>query len=418
MLAAACGGSGGPGQGARSDRIAGSPPLRIALAEHGGDSPLDAQIRATQAKVHEEPTQPRLEALAALFINKARVSGDAGFYTQAEACADAMPTTTDGGCSARLVRGHVRHALHDFAGAEQIARELVAARGMFLDHGLLGDVLLDQGRLAEARTVYQRMLDQKPCLQSYSRAAQVRWLVGDAAGCRQLLGDAVAAGSSRDPESLAWVQTRLAALDLQANDLDGAIRAADAALALVADYPQALFLRGRAALAQGRHPAAIASLAAAAAHCPLPEHLWAYAEALAAAGREGEARVVEDQLLGSGEREDPRSFALWLATTERDVGRALRLAEAEFAVRQDAFTLDALAFTRLRVGDVAGARSAIQQALGVGVVDARVLLHAALVEHAGGDPQLARQHLECARQHASALLPSELQLLDDLGNRL
>ena len=62
--------------------------------------------------------------------------------------------------------------------AEQIARQLVARRTVVLDYGLLGDALMEQGRLAEAADAYQRMIDLKPFYQSYTRAAHVRWTEG------------------------------------------------------------------------------------------------------------------------------------------------------------------------------------------------------------------------------------------------
>jgi tetratricopeptide (TPR) repeat protein len=393
-------------------------PLRVALAAHAGDTALDEQIRATQAKVRERADVPRLERLATLFIGKARRSGDPGFYKQAEACAEAMPKADGGAHAALLVRGHVRHALHDFAGAERIARELVGARGMHLDHGLLGDVLLDRGELAEARTVYQRMLDLKPGLQSYARAAQLRWLGGDVAGCRELLGLAAAAGSQRDPESLAWVLARRAVLELHAGEVAAAHAFADQALALVPGYPAALLARGRAAAAADRHADAADDLAAAAKAYPLPESLWAAADSLRAAGRAADAAAAEAELAATGEREDPRTFSLWLSTREHDAAAALRAADAEFAVRQDAYTLDALAIARLRNGDVAGAGDAIGRALAVGVRDARVFVHATLIAEAVGDRAAATQHAQAAAAGASALLPSERQLLAACRARL
>lgn len=382
-------------------------PLRIALSSHAGTKALDEAIRTIQAKVRDRCDVPRLERLAALFVGKARSSGDPGFYKQAEACADAMPPEDGGAHAAALVRGHVRHALHDFPAAERIARELASGRGMFLDHGLLGDVLLDLGRLDEARASYQRMMDLRPGLQSYARAAQLRWLAGDLAASRELLELANGAGSRRDPESLAWVLCRRAALELQANEPAAAARLADEALALVADYPAAHLARGRAALALGDVQGSLPWLSAAAASYPLPEHLWAHADALRLAGTEAEAAKVEAELLRSGATEDPRTFALWLATRGRDAARALQLAEAELRLRQDPHTLDVVALARLRSGDVAGAEAAMRQALACGLHDARLFVHAALIADAAGDREGALRHRAAADARAAALLPSE-----------
>ncbi len=397
---------------------AGTPALRLALAAHAGQHSLDEQIRAQQAQVRERAELPRLERLAALFISKARTSGDPGFYKQAEACSQVMTAVTGGGDAAALVLGHVRHALHDFVAAEGIARRLVAARGMFLDQGLLGDVLLDLGRLDEAREVYQKMLDQRPGLQSYARAAEVRWLLGDLAGCRELLAAAAAAGSSRDPESLAWVLARRAALELNANDAATGLSYADQALQQVADYPAALVVRGRAALALGKHPEAEQSLAAAVGQYPLPEYLWGHAEALREQGNTAKVEAVEAELRRTGEREDPRTFALWLATRGDDPATALRLAMAEYALRQDARTLDVLALCRFRVGDFAGAMEAMQRALGTGIVDPRIFLHAGLIHLAAGQRTEAAAMVGRAREHQAALWPNERTELSRLAVQL
>jgi tetratricopeptide (TPR) repeat protein len=386
-------------------------PLRIALSPQAGTAAVDEAIRQMQAKVRDHADVARLERLAALFVGKARCSGDPGFYKQAEACADAMPAENGGTHAAALLRGHVRHALHDFPAAERIARELASERGLFLDHGLLGDVLLDLGRLDEARASYQRMMDLRPGLQSYARAAQLRWLAGDLAASRELLELASGAGSRRDPESMAWVCCRRATLELQANDAATAARFADEALALVPDYPAARLARGRAALALGDAKRALPELASACASYPLPEHLWAHADALRLADTEAEAAKVEAQLQRCGATEDPRTFALWLATTGRDPARALQLAEAELRLRQDPLTLDVVALARLRCGDVAGAEAAMRQALACGLQDARLFVHAALIADAAGDREGAMRHRAAANARAAALLPSERHVL-------
>ena len=419
VAAAGCSGAGVDANcGAQAQSPTLALPLRIALADHTGDSATDAAIRAAQRAVRERPDVVKLERLATLFISKARSVGDPGFYRLAEACADAMPESADSRGAAMLIRGHVRHALHDFAAAEQIARELVAERGMFLDLGLLGDVLLDRGDFDEARDVYQRMLDLKPCLQSYARAAQVRWLMGDLDGSRELLDMAAGAGSRRAPEPVAWVLARRAALELQANDPQTAARFAERALDWVPDYPAALAWRGRAALAMSELDSAVSDLRAAAQQSPLPEHQWALAEAMRAAGDMDGAHAVEQRLTAAGEREDPRTFALWLASTDGEPVRALTVAQTELAIRADCYTLDVLALARYRVGNLIGARDAMQQALAIGVRDARVSLHAALIAAATGEVEQARKHVDLANARLAALLPSEQQALARVAEQL
>jgi tetratricopeptide (TPR) repeat protein len=109
---------------------------------------------------------------------------------------------------------------------------------------LLGDVLLEQGRLEEAATAYQKMMQLKPGLQAYIRAAQLRWLKGDLDGALQIARLAVRASSPTDPEAAAWVTTKLALYSLQANALPQAGEACEAALQQMPDYAPALLARG------------------------------------------------------------------------------------------------------------------------------------------------------------------------------
>ena len=62
---------------------------------------------------------------------------------------------------------------------------------------------------------YQQMVNQKPDLQAYARISHLRWLKGDLAGAAEVMKLAVGAASPNAPESAAWVNTRLAALEFQ-----------------------------------------------------------------------------------------------------------------------------------------------------------------------------------------------------------
>lgn len=412
LLLAACGADPRVPTAVVRDPVAGL--LAPALVAHAGEAPIDERIRQAQDKVRQRADLPAIERLATAWIAKARLGGDAGCYKLAERCADAIAAQTPGEPAALLLRGHVLHAMHRFGEAESIARELVGRRGLHLDHGLLGDVLLDQGHLREALDSYNRMLQQRPGLQGYARAAQVRWLRGDVPGARQLLEMARGAGSSRDPESLAWVECRLAALALHDGDLAAAAALADAALTLVADFAPALLARGRVQIARGEMASAVATLAAAARRCPLPEFLWTHADAARAAGDEAAAGAVEAELERTGAAEDPRTFALYLASRGRSLPQALQLVERELRQRSDVFTHDAHAWSLLRTGDLAGARAAADRALAEGTLDARLLLHAGAVALACGDRDAARERLDRARAHTGTLLPGERQELERL----
>ena len=177
-------------------------PCAIALTPHAGESKEDLTI----AHLQEEASRSQrpaayLERLGWAFVAKARVSYDPGYYKLAEQSAWCIESESPGSNEALLLRGHVLHNLHRFREAEVLARRLVAQRGLSFDFGLLGDVLLEQGKLTEAVDAYQEMMDQKPTPQAYSRSGYVRWLKGDLPGAIELMRMAAGAGSADSEKS-------------------------------------------------------------------------------------------------------------------------------------------------------------------------------------------------------------------------
>jgi tetratricopeptide (TPR) repeat protein len=381
---------------------------RTAAAASAGK---DTEIQRLQQALRDERTPSRAaEQLGYRFITRARLSNDAGFYTLAEQAALCMASIDAADPAALLLRGHVLHQLHRFGEAELIARRLVAGREFVLDYGLLGDALMEQGRLTEAATVYQKMIDLKPFYQSYTRAAHLRWLRGDLDGAMKMMRAAVQAASPRDPESIAWAYSRLAMYELQRGRLADAARMADASLNYVADYAAALLVRGRIQLARGTRLEAVATLERAARLNPLPEYQWAYADALRCLNRIDDARQVEQQLAMAGS-DDPRTFALYLATRRENRMQAIALARQELHKRSDIFTLDALAWALASAGEIREAAPLMARALAEGTQDARLFLHAAAIAAADGRTADAKRWAGKARALQFTLLPSELGVL-------
>jgi tetratricopeptide (TPR) repeat protein len=389
-------------------------PCELILAPHAGTGRLDAEIMRLQAKLRNETnTIPYLEKLGWLFVAKARESFDPGYYKLAEQCALCLESQQPGAAEALLLRGHVLQSLHRFKEAEVLARELVARRGLSFDYGLLGDVLMEQGNLSEAREAYQKMVDQKPDMQAYARVSHLRWLKGDLAGAAEVMKLAIAAASPNAPESAAWVNTRLALLEFQRGSTDESRQRIDAALGYQRDYAPALLLRGRVLLAEGNTSEAIDALQRAAQLNPLPEYQWVLSDALRAAGRAEEADAVERQLRQDGAAADPRTFALYLASRGDSTATALDLARAELATRGDVFTHDALAWALAANGEVEAASREMDLALAEGTRDARLYFHAAIIAGKAGRTEAAAVWFSKAAPLMPLLLPSERERLLD-----
>jgi tetratricopeptide (TPR) repeat protein len=381
--------------------------LVVAAANAGNDD----DITRLQANLRARRDARAAENLGYRFVARARLSNDSGDYGVAEQAAACLDSITPNEPAALLLRGHVLHQLHRFRDAETIARRLVTMREFVLDFGLLGDVLMEQGRVSEAAGAYQKMIDLKPFYQSYTRAAHLRWLRGDLDGAVTMMRAAVQAASPRDTESVAWAYSRLALYELQRGRLADAARMADASLEYVPNYAAALLVRGRIQLAQANGSEAIETLEHAARLNPAPEYQWTLADALRQAKRTDEAATVEQRLLRSGASEDPRTLALYLATRREDGIRAIDLARREMNTRQDVFTLDALAWALAANGNLAEASTVMTRALAEGTEDGRLFLHAAVIAAADGRHADAARYTRKAHALRFTLLPSELGVL-------
>jgi tetratricopeptide (TPR) repeat protein len=354
-------------------------------------------ITKHQEALKKTPGDPMLlERLGRLFISHARLTHDESFYSNAEACGLLLGETAHG----LLLRGHCLLAAHRFHDAEELARKLLKLRQDMQDHALLGDALMEQGLLDDALPVYQAMIDTKPCLPSYSRIAHFRWLKGDVAGAIEMAEQAIACGSYRDPEPLAWVTTRLAFYQWQSGDLTRALQTTERADELIRDYPHARFIAGRIHLAKNEHEVAAKALRTAVKALPLPDVLWALEEA--------EGKEFPSDLLMA----DPRSASLYLASRGKERELALDLAKQETIRRRDVFTWDALAWAQLRAGQTKAAVVSAQRALAEGTQDARLFLHAGIIFRDAGDATKATALLAQASKLSFQLLPSEQALLN------
>jgi tetratricopeptide (TPR) repeat protein len=383
-------------------------PLTLVLAAQTGDRPIDREISRLQQQIRGGTNvQLWLEQLGWAFVAKARESFDPGFYKLAEQCARGIEKGNPQSQEAMLLRAHVLQNLHRFKESEALARRLVQERGLSFDYGLLGDALMEQGKLNEAVDAYQRMIDLKPDLHAYARAAHIRWLKGDVAGAIEAMQLAAGAASPHDAESAAWVNTRLAFYQFQARRFDEAEQRCAFAESFQKNYAPALLLHGKILLARNRFSEAVDVLQRAAQLNALPEYQWTLAEALRAAGRESEASVFEAQLRRGGASADPRTLALFLATRREFPEVALQLARAELDSRSDVFTHDAVGWSLAAAGKFAEAHAEMQRALAEGTEDGRLFFHAAMIASQAGHAADAERWLPKAKSLSHLLLPSE-----------
>ncbi|HKP57659.1 MAG TPA: hypothetical protein VJV78_13100 [Polyangiales bacterium] len=392
--------------------------LALVLAAHEGTHAIDERIRRLQQRIPNSRVQAEeLERLGWTFIARARELGDPGGYQLALQSALAIEASQPHSHAAALLRGHALQSLHHFAEAEQVARRLVAERGLSFDFGLLGDVLVDRGALDEATQNYQRMMDIRPDSQAYTRAAHVRYLRGDLSAALEAMRVAARAVSPRNRETFAWTWAKLAGYQLQAGDRDSALDSVRRALEIMPDSYHAQRMAAQIFWVKAQPEAAVEALRAAAARSPHPEALWMLSETLERQGLGAQAAEVRAQLTATGAREDPRTYALYLATTGQQLEAAERLARDELGQRADVFSYETLAWVQLARGEVEAALFNARHSLVDGSSDPRLYYHAGMIAQRAGEADLARGWLERARSGADMLLPSQREALAGQNER-
>ncbi len=374
-------------QGAKGG--AATSPRSLGLSKVEGTTPVDLQIAAAQRMLGQFPDiRDYWIALGRLWVRKAREAADPGFYLYAKACADVSLEIEPKNLPGTDLIGLVDLNAHRFYDALDVADQLLAQNPEdLMALGTRSDALLELGRFDESVVAAQKMVDLKPNLPSYSRAAYLRWLSGDAKAAEDIAWKAIDSGRDpRDAEPIAWAIVQAAQMFWHEGDYQGANAGFDKALEAFKEYPPALVGKGRyLLLAQNDAKAAVPLLEKAFKLSPLVETAWLLGDAREAAGDAAGAAQAYADVVKRGRLGDPRTLAQFYATKNRDVDEAVKLAEAELKVRGGPYTDDAQAWALYRAGKLPEARAASDRALQHGTRDAALLYHAGAIRVAAGD---------------------------------
>jgi tetratricopeptide (TPR) repeat protein len=363
-----------------------------ALTPVRGDSAVDRQLRMLQGRAQSNPGRVRTWIeLAQGFVRKARESADPGFYVNAEDAVQRALHIDPADLNAIQVQGLIMMQDHRFREVRELAQRALARNSQApILHGLLGDAEMEVGHYTEAEAAYQHMLDLRPNLPSYSRAAWMRWLLGDPQGAIDLQRRAIEAGDPRVPEEHAWTMVQLSNLYFSTGDMQHAMENANAALVTYSGYPAALAARGLVRRARGDLAGAIDDLTHAVEGNGSTEHLMYLGEAQEAAGRSADAQATYARLERIGRRSDPRTLALFYANHDREHDTAVSLARRELDNRpEDVYTQDVLAWALYRAGSFPEAARYADQARRIRTADARFAFHAGMIALASGQREAA-----------------------------
>jgi tetratricopeptide (TPR) repeat protein len=134
----------------------------------------------------------------------------------------------------------------------------------------------------------------------------------------------------------------------------------------------------------------------------MPEYAEALSDLYERTGRKAEARrqldliEVVDKMARASNEKTNRNLALVFADQDRNLARALELAQAETGVRGDVYTYDALAWALYKNGRLEEAERAATKALRFGTQEPAFYYHAGLIAAARDKKAEAAKYLERA----------------------
>lgn len=374
-----------------------------ALADRVAGMKTDDRIAMYEAMVAAKPdTFHYQNLLATAYIQKMRETTDFGYLDRAARIIDQVLASEGSNYEALRLRSEIGLERHQFAQVAQSSREMIRiAPDDSWNRGTLGDALMELGDTDHAADAYQRMVTLRPNLSSYNRASYYRFVLGDAEGAIAVMKQAIASGSPA-AENTAWCLADLGNLLFKTGQVSAAEQAYRAAQAAFPRYYPAFAGLGRIAAAQGKFTEAIEQYKRAQAAVPFPEYAAALADLYDRTGKPVEARKqrdlidVLDKMARAGNEKTNRNLALVYADQDRNLARALELAQEEMKVRGDVYTYDALAWALYKNGKYEEAGQAAAKALQWQTPEPAFYYHAGMIAKARGNKPEAVKHLQRA----------------------
>jgi pentatricopeptide repeat protein len=262
-------------------------------------------------------------------------------------------------------------------------------------YGILTDSYFELGDYDKAMDMCQKMVNLRPDLASYSRVAQMRWVMGDVKGATTMMNHAVKAGGGF-PENIAWTRTQLG--DMYAKS--GAYKPAEQQFLLAIQakpgYRHALAGLGRVRFAEGKPDEALKYLEEATSKEPSLPALLDLGDLYRLTGNEEKAKETYGRFEGLikehlkhgilGDEVMQANFAL---DRGGDVEEALRLMETEVQGHKNWQTYSAYAWALHKSHRHEEAAKAMKKAMRTNVQDAQLFARASNIYRANGEVEKA-----------------------------
>jgi tetratricopeptide (TPR) repeat protein len=275
---------------------------------------------------------------------------------------------------------------------------------------MLADVDFQEGRYAQAGTVFSELAEQNRTWDALARLAHWTGKMGDADRADRLYGEAEEELTAKEMRSYAWLELQRGALALSRGRLaDARMHYERASVAFPGHWRTDEHLAALL-VAEGDLPSAESLLRSAVTRSPRPESKQALGELLAMSGEADEARrwldAVAAAFLSSVEEGGVHYFH-HLADLYTDglnqPAEAIRRARKDVSLRSNFDTQSSLAWALFKNGEYAEGLQWIRLALSSGARDRSMFAVAAALFHASGDSEQSEHYARAAH----AINPNE-----------
>jgi tetratricopeptide (TPR) repeat protein len=290
-----------------------------------------------------------------------------------------------------LLRARLDYAFHRLSGVRDNLRLASAQGSSPRITALQADVDMQEGRIPEARAQYEAVLRANRTWDNLARLANWHALYGDIARADALYVEAENEVTAREMRAYAWLSVQRGVLAFRHGRHDEALthyQRADKAYSgywLVGEHLAELYG------AQRRYDEAVALYEKVIERAPRPELYQALGELYIFMGKPERARPWLDKALADylssvqrGEVHYFHHLAGFYADVREDGAEAVKWARKDLELRRNPATHDALAWALYRAGRFDEALMEMDKALGTGVKDTHVFVHAAMIYAAAG----------------------------------
>lgn len=365
----------------------------------------DNIITSRQERVKTDPKDyPSFAELGIAYLQKARETNDPTFYGQAEKALQQALELKPDYYDALAAFGVLDLARHDFSKAREWGRKAQAANPQkAYAYGVIGDANIELGDYTQAIDAFQKMVDLRPDLSSYSRVSYARELHGDVPGAIKAMEQAIEAGSPA-AENTAWCRVQLGNLFFNSNQLDKAEKAYNDALRSYPDYLHAQAGLAQVRWAQGRTDDAINLYKQSVASVPLPQYLTALGDLYAVKGDAAAAKEQYDlvlyiyQVFEAGGVNVDQEKAAFFADRDMQLEEAATMAQRAAQDRPEVNTQDTLAWALYKVGRYDEALQAEKEAMRLNTQNPLFFYHLGMIQSKLGNAEEARKNVEKALQ--------------------